>query len=71
VLVIPETTISLIKALAKRFIDNFGDTLTLTGIFRIFGIVKIFFFNIGPIDFIYAIDNFFITGLVFLKFFTN
>jgi hypothetical protein len=71
VLVILKTIISLIKVLAKRFINNFNGILTLINIFRAFNIIKIFFFNISLIDFIYTVDNFFITGLVFLRFFIN
>jgi hypothetical protein len=71
VFIIPEIIISLIKALTKCFISDFDSILTLINTFRVFSIVKIFFFNISPIDFVYAINNFFITGLTFLRFFIN
>jgi hypothetical protein len=66
-----EIIIFLIKALAKYFIGDFGNTFTLISTFRAFNIIEIFFFNISLIDFVYAVDNFFITGLIFLKSFIN
>jgi hypothetical protein len=71
VLAIPETTTSLIKALAKRFVSNFGNSLALTDAFYVFNIAKTFFFNVVPTDFAYAVDNFFTAGLAFLKSITN
>jgi hypothetical protein len=63
----PETTTSLIKALARRFADNFGGSLALTGTFRAFGIAEIFFFSVVPTDFVCAVDDFFAAGLAFLR----
>jgi hypothetical protein len=67
----PETTTSLIGALARRFAGDFGGTLALTGAFRAFGTAKTFFFSVGPIDFACAVDDFFVAGLAFLRFFTS
>jgi hypothetical protein len=69
--IIPETITSLIGALAKRFAGDFGGTLALTGTFRVFSIVETFFFGVGPIDFACAINDFFIVGLAFLRFFIS
>ena len=46
-------------------------SLTLIGTFRVFGIIEIFFFSVIPIDFACAVDNFFMTELVFLRFTSN
>jgi hypothetical protein len=68
---IPETITSLIKALAKRFANDFGNTLALTSAFRTFNTAKTFFFNVSPIDFAYAVDDFFIIRLAFLRSFIS
>jgi hypothetical protein len=63
----PETTTSSIKVLARRFTGDFGGSLALTGAFRAFGTAETFFFGVVPTDFACAVDNFFVTGLVFLR----
>jgi hypothetical protein len=67
----PETTTSSIGALARRFAGDFGGTLALTGAFRAFGTVEIFFFGVVPTDFACAVNDFFEAGLAFLRSINN
>jgi hypothetical protein len=67
----PETTTSLIGALARRFAGDFGGTLALTGAFRAFSTAETFFFGVGPTDFACTVDDFFVAGLAFLRSFTS
>jgi hypothetical protein len=69
--IIPDTITSLIRTLTRRFTGDFNGTLALTGAFRAFSIVEAFFFNVVLIDFAYAVNDFFVTGLVFLRSLTN
>jgi hypothetical protein len=63
----PDTTTSLIKALARRFTGDFGGTLALIGAFRAFCIVETFFFSVVPTEIACAFDDFFAAGLAFLR----
>jgi hypothetical protein len=67
----PDSTTSSIGTLARRFAGNFGGSLALTGAFRAFGIAETFFFGVVPTDFTCAVDNFFVTGLAFLRSINN
>ena len=68
---IPDSTTSLIGTLARRFAGDFGGSLALIGAFRAFGIAETFFFSVVPTDFACAVDNFFATGLTFLRSINN
>jgi hypothetical protein len=67
----PETTTFSIGALAGHFAGDFGGSLALTSAFRAFSIVETFIFNVVPIDFACAINDFFVAGLAFLRSTTN
>ncbi len=67
----PDTITSSIGALTTSFASDFNGTLALTSAFRAFGIAETFFFNVVPIDFACAFDDFFATGLTCLRSFTN
>jgi hypothetical protein len=63
----PETTTSLIRALARRFADDFSRILALIGAFRAFSIAETFFFSMVPTKTACAFDDFFAAGLAFLR----
>ena len=67
----PDSTTSSIEALTRRFASNFGSNLALIGAFRAFSTIETFFFDMVPTDFAYAVDDFFATGLAFLRSTTN
>jgi hypothetical protein len=70
-LVTLDTTTSLIKALARRFVSDFGEILALISAFHAFNIIETFFFNMVLIKIACMFNNFFVTRLAFLRSFTN